>query len=123
MSARNVERIDGVPIAHIDGDIDAANAAATQQQLTDALDPDALSLVVDLSGARYLDSAGIDMLLRLGDRLDRGRANLILVIPEASQLSRLATIVGLPEALSVQPTLQSALQEAGRTSAAGPRPD
>ncbi len=117
MSRLDIERIDGVPIAHVREDIDAANVASTHQQLGDALGPDASSLVIDLSDTRYLDSAGIDMLLRLSDRLEHRRAKLILVIPETSQLQRLATIVGLPDAIAVHPSLAQALQEAAtRTS-------
>jgi anti-anti-sigma factor len=115
MSPLDLERIDGVPIAHVHEDIDAANAMTTQQQLADALDPDASSLVIDLSQTRYLDSAGIDMLLRLGDRLDHRRAKLILVIPDTSQLKRLVSIVGLPDAIAIHPTLPAALQEAANT--------
>ena|SRR5689334_4108476 len=114
MNPLEVQKIDGVPIARIDGDIDAANATATQGRLGDVLDPDALSLIIDLSDTRYVDSAGIDMLLRLSDRLDHRRAKLILVIPEASQLKRLAAIVGLPEAIPIHPSLTDALQEATR---------
>ena len=112
MSLLDLERIDLVPIAHVKEDIDAANATTIQQQLADALGPDASSLVIDLSATRYVDSAGIDMLLRLGDRLDHRRAKLILVIPDASQLKRLAAIVGLPDAVAIHPTLSAALQEA-----------
>ena len=112
MSHLDIEQIDGVPVAHVKEDIDAASAAAIQQHLADALGPDALSLVVDLSETGYVDSAGIDMLLRLSDRLDRRRAQLVLVIPETSQLERLATIVGLPEAITIRPSLADALQEA-----------
>jgi anti-anti-sigma factor len=115
MSALGIERIDGVPIAHVTEDLDAANAANVQQQLADALGPDASTLIVDLSKARYLDSAGIDMLLRLNDRLGYRRAKLILVIPDASQLKRLATIVGLPDVIAIHPALPAALQEARRT--------
>jgi anti-anti-sigma factor len=104
-----------VPIAHVNEDIDAANAAATRQQLADALGPDALSLVVDLSGTRYLDSAGIDMLLRLSDRFDHRRARLILVIPDTSQLKRLVTIVGMPEAIAIHPSLSAALRDAANS--------
>jgi anti-anti-sigma factor len=114
MSPLNIERIDGVPIAHIHEDIDAANATATQQQLADALGPDASSLIVDLSETRYLDSAGIDMLLRLSDRLDHRRAKLIIVIPDTSQLKRLATIVGLSDAIAIYPSLPEARQEAAK---------
>ncbi|MFP5388109.1 MAG: STAS domain-containing protein [Thermoleophilia bacterium] len=112
MSHLEVEQIDGVPVAHIKEDVDAASAAAIQQHLADALGPDALSLVVDLSDTGYVDSAGIDMLLRLSDRLDHRRARLVLVIPEASQLQRLVTIVGLPEAIAIRPRLADALREA-----------
>lgn len=119
MSPMEIEKVDGVPIARVNEDIDAANATATRQQLIDAIGPDVLSLVVDLSGTRYLDSAGIDMLLRLSDRLDRRRAKLILVIPDASQLDRLATIVALSDAIAIHPSLPDALDEAtkeqGRT--------
>lgn len=114
MSPLDLERIDGVPIAHIGDDIDAANATIIQQQLADALGPDASSLVIDLSETRYLDSAGIDMLLRLSDRLDHRRAKLILVIPDTSQLKRLATIVGLSDAIVIHPSLPEARQEAAK---------
>lgn len=111
MSSLGIERIDGVPIAHIREDIDAANAPTIRRQLADALDPDASSLVIDLSETRYLDSAGIDMLLRLSDRLDQRRARLILVIPASSPLERLATLVGLPDAVAVRADLAQALAE------------
>jgi anti-anti-sigma factor len=117
MSHLRIEQINGVPVAHIKEDIDAANAAAIQQHLADALGPDALSLVVDLSHTGYVDSAGIDMLLRLSDRLDHRRARLVLVIPETSQLKRLVMIVGLPEAIATRPTLTTALQEATQAQA------
>jgi anti-anti-sigma factor len=125
MNRRDIEKIDGVPVAHISDDIDAANAMATQQQLADALDPDALSLVIDLSETRYVDSAGIDMLLRLGDRFDRRRVKLILVIPDASKLKRLATIVGLPDAIPTHSDLSAALREAAnaQAQATAPLPD
>jgi anti-anti-sigma factor len=118
MSPLELERIDGVSIAHVNEDIDAANATTTHQQLADALGPDASSLIVDLSETRYLDSAGIDMLLRLSDRLDHRRATLILVIPDGSQLKRVAAIVGLPDAVAVHSTLSAALHHAAKATSA-----
>jgi anti-anti-sigma factor len=110
----DIERIDGVPVAHVHEDIDAANAKATQRQLADALGPDTSSLIVDLSDTRYLDSAGIDMLLRLSDRLEHRRAKLILVIPDTSQLKRLATIVALPDVIAIHSGVPEALQEVAK---------
>jgi anti-sigma B factor antagonist len=112
MTPPGLERIDGVPVAHIVEDVDAANVAAVERELADALGPDALGLVVDLSGTRYLDSAGIDMLLRLGDRLAHRRAKLVLAIPDDSQLKRLAEIVGLTDLIAIHPTVGEAVEDA-----------
>ena len=65
--------------------------------------------MVDLSETRYLDSAGIDMLFRLSERLRERRARLLLVIPQASQLARLARIVGLVRAVPSYETVEHAL--------------
>jgi anti-sigma B factor antagonist len=109
MTRLDIEQIDGVPVVHLKEDLDAANAGTVERRLAEALGPDALSLVVDLSNVPYLDSAGIDMLLRLSDRLDRRRNKLILIIPASSQLNRLVTIVGLPDAIATHPSLDEAL--------------
>lgn len=123
MMRPGIETIEGVVVAHLREDVDAANAAPTQKVLAGALDPDASSLVVELGAVRYLDSAGIDMLLRLSNRLDHRRAKLLLVIPAGSRLNRLSEIVGLPDAIEVHPTVASAV-EAGRprTRVASPPP-
>lgn len=111
MSHLAVESVDGVPIVRVDADIDAANSAATGRSLASALGPDARSLIVDLGDVRYLDSAGVDMLLRFSERLDLRRARLILVIPGDSQLNRLAEIVGLSEAICIHSGVAEALQD------------
>jgi anti-anti-sigma factor len=112
MSVMEVEHIDGVPIAHVRQDIDAATVLGIQTQLDGTLGPDAFSLIVDLAETGYIDSAGIDMLLRLGERLGQRRAALMLVIPAGSQISRLAGLVGLDQAHGVHGTVQGALQAA-----------
>jgi len=114
MKIVDTERVDGVAIARVTDDVDAANAGSVKAELEDALAPDAHCLIVDLHETRYLDSAGLDMLLRLAGRLSHRRATLMLVIPAQSQLARLAEIVGLPQTVVVQPTLSSA-QEACAT--------
>jgi anti-anti-sigma factor len=107
----DVEHFDGVPVARPREDIDAANAGHMREQLAACLTPEADGLVVDLSDTRYVDSAGIDMLFRLGERLGQRRATLALVIPADSQLQRLAQIVALPRAMPVHATLPQALDE------------
>jgi anti-sigma B factor antagonist len=104
-----VERVNEVPVARSRQDIDAANARRVYEDLIQCLENGSGDLVLDLSATRYLDSAGIDMLLRLSERLRQRRAALALVIPSSSQLSRLAEIVGLPGAMPVHETVEDAL--------------
>jgi anti-sigma B factor antagonist len=109
VSQAELERHDGIPVVRPSGDIDAANAAALREQLADSMDHGADRLILDLSGVRYLDSAGIDMLFRLGELLRQRRATLLLVIAPDSNLARLADIVGLSRALTVHPSVDEAL--------------
>jgi anti-anti-sigma factor len=108
MSIVQTARVDGIPVARVTADIDAATAATVHERLAGALDPDTDCLIVDLSETRYLDSAGLDMLLRLNERLSHRRVTLMLVIPESSHVNRLATIVGLPQTVAVHSTLLAA---------------
>jgi anti-sigma B factor antagonist len=110
VSSLEIERRDGIPIARAMSDIDAANAALLREELGSCLDGGADALVVDLSETRYVDSAGLDMLLRLSAMLVDRRATLMLVIPTESQLSRLAAIVGLDVAMPVHTTVDEALE-------------
>ena len=120
MSLVETERVDGVPIARVKKDVDTANAGLVHDQLADALGPDTDCLIVDLSDVRYLDSAGLDMLLRLGERVSHRRTTLMLVIPAASQLNRLAEMVGLPQTVPVHATLAAARDAAAKLPRGAP---
>jgi anti-sigma B factor antagonist len=109
MTLVDVERHDGVPVVSPRQDVDAANAAALREQLAECVDAGTDRLIVDLTGTRYIDSAGIDMLFRLGELLRQRRAMLLLVIAPESNLERLAEIVGLTHAMPVLPTVPEAL--------------
>jgi anti-anti-sigma factor len=108
MTALEIERRDDVPVARAREDIDAANARSVGVELTETIGGGS-ALVLDLSGTRYVDSAGLDMIFRLGERLRQRRAQLVLVIPSSSPLARLAEIVGLQRAVPVRETLEQAL--------------
>ncbi len=111
MTSLQIERRENVPVAKAREDIDAANARRLDDELTECVDAaGADHIVLDLSETRYIDSAGIDMLLRLGERLRQRRTHLLLVIPPGSNLLRLAEIVGLPRAVPVHESVIDALE-------------
>ncbi|HTY95422.1 MAG TPA: STAS domain-containing protein [Solirubrobacteraceae bacterium] len=109
MSGVPVERIDGVRVARPEGDIDAANASQVERELVESLAPDGDCLVLDLRDTRYLDSAALDMVFRLNERLHQRRGGLQVVISGDSPLSRLAAIVGLPKVIPVHESVEDAL--------------
>lgn len=116
MSALALKRFDGLAVARPCGDIDAANAAAIDEELASCLTPDATGLIVDLSDTRYLDSAGIDMLLRLAERLRQRRTELRIVVAPDSQLRRLFEIVGMLDHVRVHATVSDAMADIPRAA-------
>jgi anti-anti-sigma factor len=111
MIGLTVEHHDGVPVGTLPLDVDSANARRLRDELEAAVGNDTFDLVLDLTATQYLDSAGIDMLFRLGQRLSQRRAHLRLVIPPTSQLLRLAEVVGLVPTLPRYDTLAAALAD------------
>ena len=60
-----VERRGASVVAHVSGEVDMTNAAYLREQLLDSMPNDALTLVIDISECRYLDSAAIEVLFDL----------------------------------------------------------
>jgi anti-anti-sigma factor len=107
-------------IARPGQDVDAAVVAPMRDELAASIGADDGGVVLDLSRTRFIDSAGLDMIFRLAERLAVGRSVLVLVIPERSQLRRLAGIVGLPQAMAVTDTLEQAHEEVRRALGSHP---
>ncbi len=80
MMRLEVEQLSNVSVVRAREDIDAANARRVRDELAACMGGPAEHLVLDLSATRYLDSAGIDMLFRLNERLRERRARLQLVM-------------------------------------------
>ena len=56
-------------VARLTGEVDMTNAAYIGDELTKAVPNEALGLVIDLTGTRYLDSAAIELLFELARKL------------------------------------------------------
>ena len=106
-----VERHDSAVVAHLSGEVDMTNAAFVRDELLAAVPNDALTLIVDLAGCRYLDSAAIEVIFDLARRLGRRRQELRLVVPESSPLGRVLTLTDVNSVAPVHPSLDSALAQ------------
>ena len=103
MSGRgiHISQRDDVVIARLEGDIDLANTPTLSATILEAIPNDALGLVVDLSGVRYIDSVGIRMLFGLVRALHSSRQGVSIALDDASPVRRLAKITNLDEAVVV----------------------
>ena len=108
------EREDGVPIARLGGDVDAANAESILKALLDHLDNRSPGVVMDLARARYFDSAGMNMLFELFDQLKARRQRLCLVIPEGARVGRVMEIGGVTATIPCHQDLRPAVELVSR---------
>jgi anti-sigma B factor antagonist len=112
--ARIVDEVqDDVPIITIAGEIDASNARDIGDRMRAALSNHGKALVVDLTPTTYIDSAGINVLFRLGGELRERQQELHVVVAPASPIARMLAIVGLDRAVPTYPTRAAALAVVG----------
>jgi anti-sigma B factor antagonist len=108
--ARVTDELHGdIPVVSIAGEIDASNAEEIAGRLRAALSNRSETLVVDLTGTTYLDSAGINVLFELSVALRERQQQLHLIVAQASPIARMVAIVGLDAAVPTHPTRASAL--------------
>ena len=106
-----IERQGGAVVAHLSGEVDMTNAARVREELLVSVPNDALALVIDLDGCRYLDSAAIEVVFDLARRLGRRRQELRLVLPPSSPLIRVLTLTEVHSVAPVHETLDAALSQ------------
>jgi anti-sigma B factor antagonist len=103
----NTDRgVDGTPRVVAAGEIDLSNIADFSQALSNACAGTRRPISVDLSGVRYVDSAGINVLFHHADEVER----LHLIVHPL--LFRVLTISGLTE-IAVVEAAQTAPREDG----------
>jgi len=105
-------RIEGNAIvASVVGEVDISNASEIGSALEGSVPQRALGLVLDLSKATYIDSAGVHLLFRLGGRLTRRRQQLRVVIPDSSPIFKLVNLAGLGWTVPRDPSVPEALSK------------
>ena len=102
----NTQRgIDGTPRVIAAGEIDVSNIHVFSEALTTASEGSRRPITVDMSAVKYLDSAGINVLFKYADAIDR----LHLIVHPF--LIRIFTICGLNKIATVQPAPAPAGEE------------
>jgi len=95
-------------IADVRGEIDMSNAGEILAALADGTPNHAAGLIVDLSGLDYLDSAGIQLLLRLQSALRSRSQALVLLVPVDSPIRQTFRLAGIGERIRLAGDLEAA---------------
>ena len=97
-----------VVVVRIEEEIDLSNADRLGTQAAKAVPNSAAGLVIDLSGASYIDSAGIGLLFQLGERLQRRRQHLTVVVPDESPARRVLVVSAFDRVVDLAASVEEA---------------
>lgn len=109
----NVETVGQVVVAGLDGEIDMSNARELGEALSRQVTNDALGLVVDLTEITYVDSAAIQIIYELHERLQTRGQEIRLVVAPASPIADALRIADVPAAVGTDETRDAALHALG----------
>ena len=98
---------EGVAVVSIGGEIDLSTAPAFEAAIAGALDDDPPVLVIELSGVRFMASAGLRILAATQKRLSKSAQ--VAVVANNPATSRPIQLTGLDQVISLYPTLDEAL--------------
>jgi stage II sporulation protein AA (anti-sigma F factor antagonist) len=100
LSATIIERSPATLI-HLDGDLDAATTRDLARVVEGALNAGVRHLVLDLSSLEFVDSTGLDIILRLHCKAEQVGADLIVCNPSPTT-SKLIELTHSGTVLNIQ---------------------
>ncbi|MDT7581247.1 MAG: anti-sigma factor antagonist [Pseudonocardiales bacterium] len=103
LAAVTVSRSDGAARIVVTGELDLANAELVEQQILGGVDGGLAAITLDLTGLRYIDSAGLWILFRLGTRLATARIAGEVLVPADGPVWRMVETAGVAAAIAVRP--------------------
>lgn len=89
-----LELVNGIPVVDVIGEVDMTNSHELEGLLDQASRSGPPKVIVVLTGATYLDSKGVRLLLRSAERLALIRQRLLVVAPGGSVPRRILDIAG-----------------------------
>ena len=98
-----------ISIVQLSGELDIARAASMREELLTAVGNRHAGLVVDLTAATYLDSAGVNVLFEVAEALRQHQLAMALVVPSDSLVERVVALVNLASVAPVQADVEAAL--------------
>jgi anti-anti-sigma factor len=94
-------------------EIDITNAGAVREDLLSVLNREPATLIVDMSGTTFCDSAGVNALVRAHRRATASETKIRLVLTAPAVL-RVLAITGVDRLIKVYPSVAGALDTSDR---------
>jgi anti-sigma B factor antagonist len=104
--AVDVERLDQLALVKVDGEFDLARAPSLDDQIEELLAAGVRQIVIDLRNAHFIDSQGVQILVKYELRSRQGGFELG-VISAAGQVRRVFETMGVDRLLRLQSDLES----------------
>jgi anti-sigma B factor antagonist len=116
--------VGGVPVVTAPAEIDASSAGQLRAVLAGWAARGHTTLVVDLTGTRFCDSAGLTALVRAYQQALFDNGDLRVVLPASGSVPRVLSLTGLDQLLPHFTGLEQALAQVpeGRVRPRGPGP-
>jgi len=86
----------------VTGEVDLGNAATVEQQILNGFTDTLASVTLDLTGLRYIDSAGLWVLFRLATHLATTKIVGELLVPTDGPVRRMIDTAGVAAALPLR---------------------
>jgi anti-anti-sigma factor len=83
------------------GELDVVSAPELERMLSEVLEQPHARVMLDLNGLRFVDSAGVSVLIKAKQRAESNGRTLVLRRP-TEQLERVFSLVGLADWLEIE---------------------
>jgi anti-anti-sigma factor len=99
-----------VVVAQLSDEFELSTANGIRDQLLDSLTNRDHGIVIDLQEVSFMDSAGINVLFDLAERLGSRHQRVAVVLPERAVVRRVAELVGLGSSVAVCENVEDAVE-------------
>ena len=98
-----------IPVAEFSGELDVASTGLVREKLFTAVENQDVGLVIDLNDASYIDSAGVNLLFDVAERLSVRQLATAVVCPKGGFVERIFEVVDLASVVDVHRSVDAAV--------------
>lgn len=97
-----------VRIAHVGGELEVSSVGPLRDRMLSAVENHDAGLIIDLSDVGYVDSAGVNLLFEIAERLTVRQLAFAIVYPEGGVVERVFMLVNLAAVAEVHHSVDEA---------------